>query len=120
MRRLALTAAAIFAAALSVIWLGEVFALHHAVALGLVLGGFALVGAIAFGISDGAMFWGVVAGYVVVGYVLGNMAKRRKCSNCDEPLLVEDEICEGCGGVIKGKVSNTRELRAAEAALKKK
>jgi hypothetical protein len=89
--------------------------------LGVVLGGFALVAAIAAGIKAAAAFWGIVAAAVALGYVVGNAAKKRKCSYCGEPLHGDAKSCHECGGIIEGNVANEREAQAAlEAGRKKK
>jgi hypothetical protein len=71
--------------------------------LALVTGASALLGLHTLGVTSAALFWGLVVLATVVGYAVGNAAKRRTCSGCREPLLREDETCPGCGGKIEGR-----------------
>jgi len=63
-----------------------------------------LVGVVAR-ITDGMIFWGIVAGAGVVGYVVGRSIKQRWCSGCNERLTFDDEVCPKCGGRIRGNVA---------------
>jgi predicted RNA-binding Zn-ribbon protein involved in translation (DUF1610 family) len=86
--------------------------------LAVVLGGFALVAAIALKVTTAVAFWGPVFAAVLVGYLIGNAAKKRKCSHCGEQLHGDAETCPQCGGIIKGNVASMREIPAAKKALK--
>ncbi len=56
-------------------------------------------------ISDGPLFWGIVAAATVVGYLVGRTIKQRWCSQCNERLTYDDETCPKCKGHIRGNVS---------------
>jgi hypothetical protein len=88
--------------------------------LAIISGGFGFVAAYLLGLRDGASFWGLVALAGLLGYLLGDRARRRSCSGCAEPLVRSDEHCPKCGGVIRGVVRSRRALARQQAGQKKR
>ena len=67
--------------------------------------GKAFLAGVGLRITDGPLFWGIVAAATVVGYLVGRTIKQRWCSQCNERLTYDDETCPKCKGHIRGNVS---------------
>lgn len=59
--------------------------------------GFLLVGWIAYGVVDSAIFFGFGAFGVIAGWIISHVASRKRCHKCAESIKRFAQICRYCG-----------------------